>query len=489
MHPRSIATRPLRPSHASLGCLSSAVLLLAACQGPSQPSAPTVPPLSPAEHGAVNLLLVTIDTLRADRMGAYGNPRDTTPSFDALADQGSLFERVYAQRGSTWPSLASILSSQHPVSHGVRRNGQALEGDPATLAHALAASGRRCGAVLTNASELGWGGFHDLFPVMQEPRDVVAADRALAWLDQHGDQPFFLWVHFVAPHDPYQPDAAHRGFVDPSYDGPVDGSIVSTTRLLFEPGPASRADRDQLLALYDGEVAWTDAQLGRLMDRLEDRGLLNNTLVVVSADHGEELLDRQNYAFHNASVYESTLRLPLAMSLPGAIPQGVRYPELAASIDIAPTLLELLDVPAPASFQGRSLGPLLRGEPWPAQPVFTELEDQILSVRTPAWRYVDNPTGHQPPMVPAGHIQQAGLAVDAVDNQLHIAPRELYAVADDPLEQRNIATPDHPQLPAMGQLVRAFSATQGWRVGGAAPPQPLDPELRARLEAMGYVLP
>jgi len=482
MHP---APPPLpRPSRTIGRSLAPALLLVAACgidadpaPGPAAPAAPT------------SLLLVTIDTLRADRMGAYGNPRDTTPVFDALAAQGALFERVYAQRGSTWPSLMSIVSSQHPVTHGVRHNGQPLSGDPPTLAHVLSASGYRCGAVLTNASELGWQGFDDLVPVLQEPRDVLATDRAIGWLDEHGDEPFFLWVHYVAPHDPFQPSDEHRGYLDPAYEGPVDGSVSSNTRLLFGQGPVPTADRDQLLALYDGELSWSDAQLGRLLDRLEGSGQLDSTLVAVSSDHGEELLDRQRYPFHNASTYESTLRIPLAMRLPGAVPQGARYPQLAASLDIAPTLLALLGLDAPDSFQGRSLAPLMRGESWQERPVFSELEDKIVSVRTPLWRLVHNPGEHHPPLVPNGHIQRAGLVIDDVHNALDIGVVELYDLTQDPLEQRNLAGSAPATVVPLQQLIDAFADLYGWRLDGAVPPQPLDPELRARLEAMGYVLP
>ncbi len=455
-------------------------------EGPPPEAAPAP---APPSDGPPNLLLVTIDTLRVDRMSAYGNPRLTTPTIDELAEEGALFERVYAQRGSTWPSLVSILSSQHPVQHGVRRNGQQLAGDPPTLAHALGERGYRCAAVLTNAAELGWKGFDPLTAVMKEPRDVLATDRAIAWLEEPREQPFFLWVHYVAPHDPYEPPPEHRGFVDPDYQGPVDGSIASNTRLLLGPDPVTEEDRAQLLALYDGELAWTDTQLGRLLDALRAQGQLDHTLVAVSSDHGEELLDRQRYPFHNASIYESTLRLPLALRLPGVVPAGQRLPQPGSSLDIAPTLLELLDAPIPASFEGRSLVPLLQGEPWPAQPVISELEDRILSVRSEGWRLVRNPLGYHPPLVPNGHIKRAGLVIDEVHNQLDIGPIELYDLAADPLEQRDLAAEQPERVEAMTALIRAFTDEHGWQLGGAGPNDPIDPALRARLEALGYVLP
>ncbi len=453
------------------------------CQGSAPITAP--PPAPPARP---NLLLLTVDTQRADRMGAYGAARDTTPGFDAVAAEGALFERVYAQRGSTWPSLASISSSQQPARHGVRRNGQPMDAATPTLATVLRAQGYRSAAVLTNAAEAGWQGFDELVPIEDEPRDVLAADHAIAWLEEQGAQPFFLWVHLVAPHAPYQPDPAYRRFEDPAYEGPVDGAWPSTTRLAFSPEPIAAADREQLLALYDGELAWSDAQLGRIVEALRGEGRLDETLVVLSADHGEELLDRQGYAFHNASVYEGTLRIPLALRLPGAVPAG-RHPQLCASLDIAPTLLELLGVSAPPSFEGRSLVPLLRGQGLTERPVLSELEDTILSLRTPTWRYIHNPRGYAPPLAPGGHLEQAGLDPDAVRNWLEIAPEELYELATDPLEQRDLAPGGHPRIEPLRQLTQALALQAGWQLEGAPAPSPLDPQLRAQLEAMGYVLP
>ncbi len=456
--------------------------LLAACSG--SPTAADRP--APGPH---NLLLVTVDTLRADRMGAYGASRDTTPVFDALAREGALFESAYAQRGSTWPSLVSIMTSLHPVTHGVRANGQPLQGSPTALADVLGAQGYRCGAVLTNASELEWSGFHDRLPIMEEPRDVRASDRALEWLTEGDEGPFFLWVHYVAPHDPYQPPPEHRGFVDPAYSGPVDGSIPTTTQLLFGEGPVERADKAQLLALYDGEVAWSDAQLGRLVDRLRTTDQLDSTLVVVSADHGEELLDRHRYPFHNASVYEGTLHIPLLFRLPGHVPAGVRHHDLVASLDIAPTVLQLLGVQVPHDFQGRSLAPLLGGAPLPDRWVFTELEDKILTARSERERWVWNPSGYTPPLIPAPRIVLAGFDVQSVSNALPISPLELYRLEADPLEQHDLwpSLSDSETPPLDG--FQAFQSLYGWQLDGAQPAPPMDPDLRARLEAMGYLVP
>ncbi len=461
--------------------LLALLVLTAAC------TRPQAPPVTSADEPR-DLLLITVDTLRADRMGAYGGEHDATPVFDALARQGALFERAYAQRGSTWPSLVSIMTSLHPTTHGVRANGQPLPGAPTALADLLAARGYRCGAVLTNASELGWSGFEDVLPVMEEPRDVLAADRALEWLELEDDRPFFLWVHFVAPHDPYQPPPEHRRFVAPHYQGYMDGSIPATTRLLFGEAPIEPADRAQLLALYDGEVAWTDAQMGRIVDRLRDGSRLDDTLIVVSADHGEELLDRHRYPFHNASVYEGTLRIPLLFRLPGRVPSGTRHDDLVASLDIAPTVLDLMGFPEPEGFQGRSLRPALEGNELPARAVFSELEDKVLTLRDERERWVWNPGGYSPPLVPSSRIQQAGFDHGRVRNTLPIRTLEHYRTDRDPLEQHDLTVGAAPD-PTVLQRFHAFQSLYGWVLDGAGEPPPMDPALREQLEAMGYVVP
>ncbi len=487
MSPPQQSSRRAPPSWARL-VLPTALPLALATGCSSPPEAPGV-----QQASRPNLLLITVDTLRADRLGCYGNRRGTSPNMDRLASEGVLFQSAYAQRGSTWPSLVSILSSQHPVRHGVRGNGQRLQNATTGLAQVLGQHGYRSAAVLTNAAELGWRGFDELLPIGVEPRDELASDEALGWLDQHGSQPFFLWIHYVAPHDPYQPPAAHRGFVDRDYRGPVDGSRGSLTRLVFGEDEPTEADRQQLLALYDGEVAWSDAQLGRIIQRLQGGGLLDHTLVVATSDHGEELLDRHRYPFHNASVYESSLRIPLLMRWPGTLPAGVRQGELVSSIDLAPTILELMGLPVPGDYQGSSLAPLLLGSgPAPGLPVISELEDRILSLRTERHRFVFNPWGYLPALIPGSHIEAAGLDPEALTNHLPIGLEELYLLSGDPLEQ----TDRLAELPQAAERRGARGGPRGAAPGGGArtpadpPPWARDPPPPRRARAaLGYVVP
>ncbi len=438
-----------------------------------------------------NLVLLTVDTLRADRLGCYGYSRDTSPELDRLAAEGTLFEAAYVQRGSTWPSLTSILTSQHPVTHGVRENGMPLGSGPATLAESLLGRGYSTHAVLTNSYQQAWRGFESVVPVEEKPQDQVAADRAIDWLRTGAVEPFFLWIHMVAPHDPYAPPADHDRFGDPGYGGRVDGGSISTTRIMFGLDTPQPADLERLQSLYDGEVAFSDAMIARVLGALEERSFLDHSLVVATSDHGEELLDHHDYFFHHASVYEGVLRVPLILWQPGVVPAGRREGTVVQSIDIAPTVLELLDVPVPTGFDGRSLAPLLRGETLAAEPAFSELKDQILTVRTAGHRYVFNPSGAQPSRVPGMQMELAGAAGLEHLNRVPIGIEELYDLSTDPREQTDLVAAHPVALDKLRGLIAGFQRDRGWTCGAEVDRQALegiDPETRRRLEEMGYVI-
>lgn len=457
---------------------------LAGC-GPGAPTRPAGP----------NVLLVTVDTLRADRLGCYGHDAAASPVTDGLAARGTLFEQAYAQRGSTWPSLASLLTGQHPVTHGVRSNGMRFApGAGGThLAEALTAHGYTCGAVLTNALDQDWRGFAQEIGASQEPQDENAAREAVRWMGAFAKEPFFLWVHYVAPHDPYTPPAAFQRFGDPAYAGKMDGHPETTTPAMLLPGGAEEADLAQVRALYDGEVAWSDAQIQPLLDALAGRGLLERTLVVVTSDHGEELYDHNRFFFHNASVYEPVLRIPLVLSQPGAIPAGERIDDLVQSIDLAPTILDLLGLEIPASFQGRSLVERIRGGRLADLPAVSELEDRVLVVRDDRYTWVSNPSRYAPPLVPQVMLDRSNTRDWAHRNVFVIAEEELYDRRKDPLEQWNLAPrPPRGVMDRMRAAAVAFQSATGWTAGTTVAAQArasIPPDQVRKLEALGYAAP
>jgi hypothetical protein len=274
-----------------------------------------------------NLLLVTIDTLRADHLHAYGYAIDTAAT-DGLARAGVVVEDATVQAPQTRPSHASLLTGRYPYEHRIRDNfSPPLDPSTPTLATLLRARGYDTAAFIGSIVLAASSGLDRGFAVYDDPfsapnasaaqgeerrgEDVVSS--ALAWLGKQRTGPFFAWVHLYDPHAPYEPPERYRK----RYPG--------------RP--------------YDGEVAYADAQLGRLLDFLERQGLQGRTLVVVTSDHGEGLGDHGEEE-HMMFLYDSTLHVPLLLSWPGVLPAGARVKGQLRSIDVMPTVLDLLGVPA-----------------------------------------------------------------------------------------------------------------------------------------------
>jgi arylsulfatase A-like enzyme len=279
-----------------------------------------------------NLLFVVVDTLRADHLGVYGHPRPTSPQLDRFAREAAVFEQAHSHSPWTMPSVASMFTSLEPKDHGIANWKQPLDTRLLTLAEHLKAHGYRTEGYVSHGVLSRLYQFDQGFDVYDSsvvdgrlPRDVTTArevtELAIAALRRPLREPFFLWVHYFDPHDAY---LAHAG-------------------LDFGTQPVDR---------YDSEIAWTDRQLGRLLDALRESGRLERTIVVVLADHGEGFgAHRQLY--HTSTLFQELLHVPLIVRVPGFPPQ--RVPDVVAESDVAPTLLALLGLPVPPEFRGRAL--------------------------------------------------------------------------------------------------------------------------------------
>lgn len=303
-----------------------------------------------------NLLLITIDTLRADRLGSYGHAGAATPNLDGLAARGVRFPTAVAHAPLTAPSHASILSSLTPLRHGVRDNGRhALPPAVVTVAESLRAAGYATAAFVSGfpldhrfGFDRGFDTYDDHLPRGDDPRRSayverrgdLTTDAALRFVESRATnyhQPWFLWVHYFDPHSPYA----------------APGAVGAR----FAASP------------YDGEVAFTDEQVGRLLQSLHGLGMLDRTVVLATADHGESLGEHGEDT-HGVFVYDATLRVPWIMAgprLPHAEPSVV-----ARGIDVAPTLLELAGVAAPEGWEGRSLLPAAQGKALADAPTYVE---------------------------------------------------------------------------------------------------------------------
>ncbi len=312
-------------------------------------SAPRI--LAPAKEPAWSVLLVTIDCLRADHLGAYGYDRPTSPALDRLAAEGIRYERAHAAAPMTLPSIPQVLTSRlFPTK------------DDRLLTAPFAAAGVPSAAIVNNAwipLWLGQGGhakppgtFDSIQSGSLDAKAIV--DRALAWLERHRDDRTLLYLHFLDAHTPYEPPARTvRMFADPAYHGKVGDSFADVDGAT--QGRYGPADRAKIEALYDAAVRYIDDELGRLLEALARDGRLERTIVAVTADHGEEFWDHGRF-FHGQSLYEELLHVPLIVRLPGRRRAGTVVRDPVSLLSLAPSLVAWAGLEPPASFQSAPFG-------------------------------------------------------------------------------------------------------------------------------------
>lgn len=343
-----------------------AVAALHSCSGESSAPAPAEAPSEPERY---DILLVSFDTTRADHVTSYGYERSTTPNLDRLAAQGHRFTDAYTVMNTTLPSHAAAFTSLPPASLGVLKNGDRLPDPALTLPELLGERGYVTGGFVSAAPLHPSFGFaqgfdeYDAPPRRRQRKADVTVEATLAWLDTVGDTPSFTFVHFYDPHARYDAPAEFRARMDA-------GDMVQPVYRKFPETLEGYDDefRRATVNAYDAEILFADHQLGVLLDGLAERGRLDRTIVAVFSDHGEsieEFLECCNYLFsHGDFLSPHELRIPLVMQFPEALGlgAGVVHDELVSTLDLLPTLFELIGFPPPAPIEGSSLLPLLRGE-------------------------------------------------------------------------------------------------------------------------------
>lgn len=414
--------------------------------GGSEPGAQT--PAAVARP--TNVLLVSFDTLRADRLGCYGHAAARTPHLDALAARGARFTQATTVTPLTLPAHSSLLTGTFPAYHGVRDNGGFyLAESQRTLAETLAAAGYRTGGFVgAFVLDARWGiaqGFERFFDdfdltrfedaagmdAIQRRGDAVV-DQALEWLAASDERPFFAWVHLYDPHAPYDAPEPFRG--------------------RFPAGPGGA---------YDAEIAFADHQLGRLLAALTARGALAQTLVVAVSDHGEMLGDHGEIT-HGFFVYDAAVRIPMILAGPGIEPRVID--DQVRIVDLMPTILGRLGIAAPAAVQGADLAALLAGG------------RQRLLALSESW-------------FPRRHYGWSELtSIQDGRYKMIRAPRpELYDLEADPAELDDLAGRDPARLAAMRATLERMLEALAAPAAESAQPAPVDEETRARLEALGYL--
>ena len=469
--PVSRSSRRQSPSRfPSLATISIAALL--SCSAPA-----------PREW---NVLLITIDTLRADHLSCYGYERSTSPTLDALAAEGVLFEQAIAQRSQTWPSLTSIMTSLYPHEHGVRRNGQRLDGPVLSLAEVMKTHGYRTGASLTNMRQAEHPGFEETFFFKGDDRDLEATKAAIDWLEGVGNEKYFFWLHYIAPHKPYRPPTPFDRLFGEPYTGKLGGERETLDQITLDKVDLAAEDLAHVIALYDGEIAFVDDQIQKVLEALESAKLAPRTLIVLTADHGEELFQRNHYFYHSNSIYDSVLHIPWIVRLPdpSAAKAGRRVARVVESIDFAPTILGLLGLPIPDAYRGESHAALILGDegaPDEEPAAFSELPWGVMSIRTASWRYVSNPQGS------FSRERPYGLVEDARRDGYAIGRQELYDHRNDPGELNELLTSGSGDARSATRRLKERLAT--WSVGWtpATAQTEIDPRALEELRALGYV--
>jgi arylsulfatase A-like enzyme len=409
------------------------------------------------------IVLVSIDTLRRDHVGAYGYAKPTTPRLDGLARHGILAEDAVATSSWTLPSHLSLFTSTDPAVHGGTDMKRGYNHRVPSLARILREAGYATQAVTSHLYVSGVYGLDDGFDQLDFHQDRLATDvaeRAISLLDRFGDRPFFLFVHFYDPHWHYNPPEAQRLLFDTGYAGGLSGvwgEFKDKTRETTTPEELAH-----ILALYDGEIRYVDDELGRVLDHMSARGLDAGTLVVVTSDHGEEFLDHGSWE-HQKTLYEEVVRIPLVVSGPG-VPVR-REPAQASLLDVAPTILAWAGLPAQPTHEGRSLLAPLPDRDGYGETDHTTDGTSKLFLRGGAGRF------------------KTILSLDRASGE----PRkeEWYDLRADPAEQRDV----RPRADVADAIRKRALAR--WRDGRArgmgAPAVELTPEQRERLRALGYV--
>lgn len=451
-----------------------------------------------AKPEPTSLLLITIDTLRPDRLGCAGNPKVRTPNLDALATSGVLFETVVASAPTTAPSHATIMTALSPRAHGVLANGQTLSPDVTTLAEVLRAAGYETGAVVSSyvlAPRIGLDrGFDAYIRAYERPdktHEVSSAEstyaRVAPWLREHARDRFFLWIHLYDPHQPYDAPGVFGQFADPAYTGAFTRWNDRRVQSWNQTGSVPSREAQHLAARYDSEVNYVDAQLGRLLDVLDATGARDRTLICVTSDHGETLGEHAGYFGHVHQLYDSTLRVPLIFSLPGRVPPRAIVSRAARLLDVAPTCVDLLRLAAMNGTEGRSLLPFdSRVEPRPrdkaAHDAWAQLAEtaraqaHAVSETGPSDR--PNPESQGIPRMLSMRTPNAKLL-----RWLDRDSTEVFDLATDPGETRNLAGSKREFEQELSDLLSLWQQAMG--EGPAL--EPLDEETRERLRSLGYI--
>ncbi len=431
---------------------------------------------------AKNVVVLLIDTLRADKLRPFNaKTRVKTPIIDAVAAEGVIFETAQSPENWTKPAVASVLTGLHPLTHQQKQGDSKLPGSALLLSEHLQQQGFDTGSFIANGYvsdrfgfDQGWDQYTNY---IREGKSTEAANvfkQAADWIEQRKDERFFAYIQTIDPHVPYDPPGDYLRMYDPSpYTGAVrprmTGDLLEKAKRRPPAVTFTQRDKEHLVALHDGEITQHDHFLGKFIERLKAMGIWEDTLLVITSDHGEEFDDHGSWG-HGHSIYQELLHVPLMFRLTQRLPAGARVPEVVSTMDIPATVLELIGAPPMPDDEGKSLVPFMLGDQPPGPPVaFSDFQDDRRVITAGHWKF----------------LLRGNLTSTMFDLQADPRERAQLSSADRPIARRYCRT-------MLSQFLGAADRGAWWHAEQGKGAQlgrenaEMDETIRGQLRALGY---
>src|SRR3989338_931852 len=404
--------------------------------------------------GQYNLVLIGIDTLRADHLSCYGYHRNTSPNIDKLAQESMLFKNCFSQSQRTAPAFMSIMSSLYPTFHGVMANisqkGRAwqIQRKAKTLAEIMKDAGYATAAFTEDAMlfpEIGFSKGFDIYSTTPHPLSRPENHPLVKWILSKQSDRFFVFFHTYAPHSPYLPPEPYIDMYDKNYNGAIPRSFEELSKLnttfynLMKKLKSDEKEVERLKALYDSSINYVDSFIGFLITFLKAKKLIEKTVVVFTSDHGEEFMEHGG--LYHKKFYDEILRVPLMIRLPKSEKSGVTE-QIVRSIDIAPTVLDFLQIKIPDMFQGESLLEACEktlGLIAPAEYAYSS------ALRTSHYKYIFHAAGKSK-NAPETELYNVALDPEEKENMSDVSPQlveRLHFELNEELTKKNLPRPPH----------------------------------------------
>lgn len=467
----------------------------------------------------MNIVFITIDTLRADHLGVYGYERDTSPNIDEFAEESLIFEKAYVQWPRTGPSMTSIFSSTYAHTNGVMRTEKISE-DILMLPEVLKENGYSTFAVVNNpvlSEEFNFDQGYDEFFVIGEGEDFFGGsdaqgvtEKAIDWLDKNKEGQFFVWAHYIDPHAAYNAvigNPEHDIFVDDKYYAKKNvnlpiGDYAMLNIIQNSANLNNVTSADYYIAQYDAEIHYSDKWVGELLDYLKENGLYENTLIIISADHGEGLGEHDYYFNHGAFTYEDSTHVPLIIHSPEVL--NGRIDTAVPMIDLTPTILDVLNIPLGEDMEGHSLLPLVFENKNQNKFIFTEalelptgkatdINDMYtISIRDEQYKLIRNSWKVEDELISVNRVFKLAI-VDGSIQQVKITfpPYELYDIINDPYEENDLLKTGKLEYMKIAEKMdkeidKWFDSAEKFKYSSEGTPELSDEKLAA-IKSLGYM--